>query len=152
MKKTTLSFLISPNRELLMIWKKTGQGKGKWNMPGGKVETGETAEAAAIRETIEETGLIPSELSLVGKLDFHFEAGGSWPSECSVFMAKTYTGSLQAENDECRALWVPIDEIPWDQMWESDREWIPLVLRGKFFHRRYFFDAKDRLLRSEVVA
>jgi 8-oxo-dGTP diphosphatase len=30
---------------------------GRWEMPGGTVESGETHEAAAVREMVEETGL-----------------------------------------------------------------------------------------------
>jgi 8-oxo-dGTP pyrophosphatase MutT (NUDIX family) len=39
--------------------KKRGFGNGKYNGFGGKVENGETIQQAAIRETIEESGLTP---------------------------------------------------------------------------------------------
>ncbi len=37
--------------------KKRGFGIGKWNGFGGKIEAGETIEAAAIRELFEESAL-----------------------------------------------------------------------------------------------
>ena len=40
--------------ELLMM-----KRKGKWDMPKGKLDEGETIEECAIREVIEETGLAP---------------------------------------------------------------------------------------------
>jgi 8-oxo-dGTP pyrophosphatase MutT (NUDIX family) len=40
-------------------------GKGAWNFPGGKIEVGESPEAAARREVQEETGLSVNVLSLV---------------------------------------------------------------------------------------
>jgi 8-oxo-dGTP diphosphatase len=38
----------------------------KWGFPGGKIEEGETAEAAAIRETVEETQLRVSDVRFLG--------------------------------------------------------------------------------------
>lgn len=40
-------------------------GKGVWNFPGGKIEVGESPEAAARREVQEETGISVNALSLV---------------------------------------------------------------------------------------
>lgn len=42
---------------ILLGLKKRGFGAGKWNGFGGKVEKGETIEAAALRELEEESGL-----------------------------------------------------------------------------------------------
>lgn len=41
---------------------------GQLSFPGGKIETGETAAAAALRETFEETGIEPRQIQLLGSL------------------------------------------------------------------------------------
>jgi len=41
---------------------------GQLSFPGGKIETGETAAAAALRETYEETGIEPQQIQLLGSL------------------------------------------------------------------------------------
>ena len=59
MKIVTLCLLISDGQVLLGM-KKKSFGAGKWNGFGGKVEEGETVEAAAIREMEEESGILIS--------------------------------------------------------------------------------------------
>lgn len=42
---------------ILVVRRGTEPGRGRWSVPGGRVEEGETAAAAAVREVAEETGL-----------------------------------------------------------------------------------------------
>jgi ADP-ribose pyrophosphatase YjhB (NUDIX family) len=42
---------------LLLVRRAAGPGSGRWSVPGGRVEPGETMGAAAVRELSEETGL-----------------------------------------------------------------------------------------------
>lgn len=45
-------FVTNPQNELLVFFR-----RGAWDMPKGKIDPGETPEAAAVREVQEETGL-----------------------------------------------------------------------------------------------
>lgn len=45
---------------------------GLWEFPGGKVEAGETAQEAVIRELDEEVGIVVGELSLFMSLDHDY--------------------------------------------------------------------------------
>lgn len=40
-------------------------GEGTWSVPGGKMELGETIEAAGARELLEETGVVADKLKIV---------------------------------------------------------------------------------------
>ena len=57
--------MLSPAGEVLLIRR---SDDWRWAMPGGWMEPGETAEAAAVREAQEETGLIVTPVGLIGRL------------------------------------------------------------------------------------
>ncbi len=150
--KTVLCFVFDEeNHRLLMIYKKRGQGTGKMNVPGGKIRPGESAEQAAIRETKEETGIEPVNPVEVGKLEFYFPESESWSNSCTVFTAKSFTGSLIPDTEECSAVWIPQNAVPLDKMWDADRFWMPLLMAGKYFHRAYTFDKHDMVLEEQIL-
>lgn len=51
---------------LLFVQRAVEPCKGLWSLPGGFVEVGETTEQAALRELLEETGLIGKTVRLIG--------------------------------------------------------------------------------------
>jgi len=141
----TLVFVIRDD-EVLLINKKTGLGKGKVNGPGGKVDPGETPEACAVRECREELGIVVSNLEYCGEHRFQFVDGYSihvW-----VYRTRDFEGE-PVETREARPLWVPLDEIPYDQMWEDDQYWLPMVIAGQRFRTRWIFDG-DRMLDYDI--
>lgn len=142
----TLVFVIEDGK-ILLIDKKTGFGKGKINGPGGKLEAGETPEACAARECHEELGITVSNLQYCGQHHFQFVDGLS----IHVWIYKTteYQG-VPTESIEARPIWVPVDEIPYEQMWEDDGIWLPMLLRGELFQGRWIFDG-DKMLEYELL-
>jgi len=142
-ERTVLCF-ISRGGEVLLIRKKTGLGAGMLNAPGGRMEKGETPPEAAIRETREETGLTPESPQPAGSLLFYFTSG--YYQSCEVFSASGCRGEA-VSTPEADPIWVPRDQIPYERMWEGDRLWIPLLLRGIPFSGKLIF-AEEKLLDS----
>jgi len=141
----TLVFVIRDGK-ILLIDKKTGIGKGKINGPGGKLEEGESPEQCARRECFEELGIRVSDLQYCGQHRFQFVDGLSihvW-----VYKTDTFEGT-PTESNEANPLWVPLDEIPFERMWEDDGIWLPMLLRGERFRGRWIFDG-DRMLDYEL--
>ena len=48
------------NGQILILKRALGAAKGAWSIPGGVLEEGETTEECALRELLEETGLVPT--------------------------------------------------------------------------------------------
>ena len=56
------------NHKLLMVENLRGINKGFVNFPGGKREFNETIENSSIKESLEETGIIPINIKTAGKI------------------------------------------------------------------------------------
>lgn len=52
--------------ELLLIYR-----RGKWDLPKGKLDAGETIEDCAVREVMEETGLVAIVLGQLIEISYH---------------------------------------------------------------------------------
>ena len=142
----TLLFVIKNNR-ILLIRKKRGLGAGKINGPGGRLEKGETPEQCAVREVQEELLITPEDISFHGECLFQFKDGYS--IHVHVFLASDYQGTPE-ETDEAIPLWFDLDGIPYDQMWEDDEIWLPVLLKGGKFSGKFLFDG-DHMLDHELI-
>ena len=136
-----LCFIRDRDR-LWLIRKKTGLGTGKINAPGGRIEPGEEAPDAAVRETTEETGLIPAGLEYVCELNFVFVDGYSLRGY--VFFADSYSGRPTV-TPEADPFWCRIADLPYDEMWADDAVWLPRVLAGEKVLGRFIFDGDEML-------
>ena len=136
----TLLFILK-EKEVLLIHKKTGLGAGKINAPGGKIEKGETAEQAAIREVREEVRVEVDEPTEMGVLRFQFVDDEFLALHCTVFCASKFQGD-PSETTEAEPFWCNFDEIPYDKMWADDALWIPGLLSGKKFDGEFVFDGE----------
>jgi len=142
----TLVFVVK-NGEILLIRKKRGLGAGKINGPGGRLGSGETPRQCAVREMKEELGVTPIGLTYCGENRFQFVDGYS--IHVFVFLAKGVRGK-PVETDEAVPMWTPLDRIPWEEMWEDDPLWLPLVLEKRGFQARFLFDG-DTMLDWDVL-
>ena len=146
----TLLFLRRDD-EILLAMKKRGLGKGRYNGVGGKIEQGETVEKAAVRECEEEIEVTPTKFHQVARLDFLMDADTEpWRIDGHVFVATEWQGE-PTETEEMAPQWFNIADIPYNEMWQDDQMWLPLVLKDKQVRCSFGFDENDEILSAAVA-
>ena len=121
--------------ETLLIHKKRGVGSGQWVGPGGKVEADETVRECVIREVREEVGIVVQDPQKAGVFVYRSD---DWDAVVHVFRATEYVGTPE-ETEEADPRWFPVDDLPFDEVWQTDREWLPHVLDGETFRGRFVY-------------
>ena len=114
---------------LLLVQRANEPGQGLWSVPGGRVEPGETAPEAVVREVAEETGLAVVVTGLAGVVERAAPGGGVYVIE--DFTARLAPGEdpggLRSGDDASDAAWVPVDGLDRfpcvEGLLEALREW-----------------------------
>ena len=112
--RAAASAAIFRGPRVLIAQRGGGPAKGSWSLPGGKIEPGETAIAAAAREIHEETGL---DVKLAGLLDVHnairTDADGTLQHHyiICVYFGTSMAGEPRAATDISDTRFVTLDEL-----------------------------------------
>ncbi|CAM00384.1 ADP-ribose pyrophosphatase YjhB (NUDIX family) [Saccharopolyspora erythraea NRRL 2338] len=91
-----------PQGRLLLVKRAREPGRGKWSLPGGKVEPGETDQMAVHREVLEETGLSVTVGDLVGRV---LRPAPNGTFEILDYSCWSSGSSLSAGDDAADARW-----------------------------------------------
>ncbi|MBE1559367.1 2'-5' RNA ligase family protein [Nonomuraea africana] len=101
---------VREGRVLLGRRANTGYADGLWHLPSGHLEEGESAVAGAVREALEEVGVVigPDDLTFVHAMHRAPDRVGLF------FRAERWSGEpYNAEPGKCAALeWHPLDDLP----------------------------------------
>lgn len=104
--------------EVLLIRRGQPPRAGQWSLPGGRIEPGERAVEAALRELMEETGVSADILGLVDVVDGLFPADGRHYVLID-YAARWTAGEPRAGDDAVEAVFLPLDKalarVEWDE-------------------------------------
>jgi 8-oxo-dGTP diphosphatase len=112
--------------------KKRGFGAGRLVAPGGRLEAGESAAQATVREVREETGIEVAlgDLRAAGRIVYRFPARPEWDLTMAVFTAERFGGEPRP-SDELDPVWHPAAGLDYGAMWDDARYWLATVLAGE---------------------
>ena len=106
--------IVFRDQEVLLVKRNKEPNKGQWSIPGGRQIIGETAEEAAQRELLEETGVKVDQLLLVdvvdaiipdieGKIKYHYTLVD--------YMGQWHSGESRPGDDAQEVRWVRLNEL-----------------------------------------
>ena len=108
--------------EVLLVRRGKAPNWGKWSLPGGAQELGETAEAAARRELMEETALEVGPLHLAANVDaIHHDDAGRIRFHYTIidFAAAWIAGDPRPGDDVSDLTWAPLDKLDEYDLWSE---------------------------------
>ncbi|MDA3837002.1 MAG: 8-oxo-dGTP diphosphatase [Nanoarchaeota archaeon] len=157
MKQNTLCLIIDKDKDRILFgMKKRGFGEGKINGFGGKIEeSDESIYHAAAREVSEECNLNIHTDYIVkyGEIDFYFPYKEDWNQKVHIFIAYQWEGEPK-ESEEMSTVWYRLKDIPFENMWDTDKNWMPYILNNKkikaTFHFKEDNNTTDRFNIEEV--
>lgn len=102
--------LINENNQVLYAQRPKGKTmEGLWEFPGGKLESGETAEMALQRELLEELNIHVALTDLI-PLTFASHEYDTFIMLMPLFICKTWSGTPHPNEDQAFA-WVNLDDL-----------------------------------------
>lgn len=117
-------------KKLLLIRRANEPGRGRWSVPGGRVQAGETDHDAVVREVAEETGLAVQVTRLAGAVQRCAPGGAVFDIHDYVCLATG--GTLRAGDDADDARWCDAETLAHlpivDGLVEALTEWDCLPL------------------------
>jgi 8-oxo-dGTP diphosphatase len=93
---------------VLLVQRGTEPAKGKWSIPGGLIDVGESLREAVAREVREETGLLVEPLELIELLDRIHRDGDRvrYHYVIADYLCRVVSGTLLAASDADAVRWV----------------------------------------------
>ncbi|MBL4767897.1 MAG: NUDIX hydrolase [Rhodobacteraceae bacterium] len=116
--------IVVRNNQVLLAKRRKDPDSGLWGFPGGHVELGETALAAAARELQEETGIVAEPISYLTNIDvLRHNPDGSVAVHflLAAVLCNYVNGTVQAADDVSDARWFDCNEIRAGAIRMSDR-------------------------------
>jgi len=108
------AIIFDDSRQRVLLTRRTDNGR--WCLPGGGMDPGESAEEACVREVLEETGLRVRVTRLIGvytspHLAVEYSDGNLVQPVAFSFEARVTGGELQLSDETTDFGYIPVDQL-----------------------------------------
>ncbi|MCB5185841.1 NUDIX hydrolase [Methylobacillus gramineus] len=106
--------VVVHNNRILLVRRANPPDAGYWGFPGGKINTGESIESAAVRELFEETGIQSEALRVITAVDAFDRDDNHTLQEHFVLVAvlcSWVSGHAVAADDALEVGWFALEDI-----------------------------------------
>lgn len=128
MNRVCCVIINKKTNKVLLGTKKRGFGKGKIQLPAGKVNHEEVNTKAVIREVKEETGLKITSPKYCGTLKYKFDGRDDF--NLYVYKTEKFSKKIK-ESEEFCPQWIDKDNIPYEKCFPDTEYWLENVLKGR---------------------
>ena len=104
-RKAVRTYLIKDNKVVVIKYKQ--HDNGYYDIPGGKIEDGESSEETSVREFKEETGITIIKQHCIGHNTIEYPER---IFEFNIYFVDDYTGE-PLEFEENNSMWINIDDL-----------------------------------------
>lgn len=107
--------LIVRRGRVLLVLRARQPYAGTWDLPGGFLEAGETAEQGLARELREELGVRARRIRPIATVPDRYGPGG-FPVLALVYSVAAAPGPIRPDDDVAEARWFPRGRLPYDRI------------------------------------
>ena len=129
----TVGLVIRRGDRVLIVQRGKPPSKGRWSIPGGAVEVGETLHQAGEREVAEECGIEVKATDLAGIFETIVPGDGDKVRYHYViidYYADYVAGELKPASDICDARWVTREDLAQFDITEKARDLLSQALES----------------------
>ena len=150
-RKAVRTFIFDKNKVIAIRYSTNDEIKDYYDIPGGKIEDGETNEEASIRECKEETGIEIISQKLIGNLIIEYP---NRIFDFDIFIAESYKGCPKSFKEN-NSMWINIYELLSQNKIFPTIEFLKPKYKNYFkfgnFKIKFIVDDNHNILNIEVI-
>ena len=149
--KMVVGYLVKDSKVLLGVRTRVSDGLGHLIASGigGRLEDGESAEDALVREILEEIEVHVTGYQKVGHVICLSPHHPSWNLSVTYYLVTAFDGEPK-KTEDIDPYWYPKNKLPLNDMWPDNQITVPLVLAGKRIAGSFLYGDNGKIVEHDL--